>query len=441
MSDDTKYMKLALEAARNCKSEDGKISPLVGAVVVLRNGQIVESYRGEISEGEHAEYTALERKLKNEVVAGATVYTTLEPCTSRHGPKIPCAERLIERKVSRVVIGMVDPNPTISGKGIRRLREANITIDMFEESITKEIEELNREFTRDQKKRQSLPELKESNLASLKARSLDDIYRSSNSTYWNQNYHRDASSIFTHLVEVVGGLSALASSKKKPGVHPESHIAKAFAWWLSLCGKLGIRSVEQMIWDKFPSACPYCQKQPHDPDTCSFEKAKHHGPSWSALGTLGQQRERPKRIREWQRMFSGIYPAQQTEDFGPSFARLAEELGELAEAVRVFRTEPGYVLSEATDVFAWLMHIQNIIDSKSGVAPDNRGNALEEAIARSYPGGCTECGQAICSCPPILSSTIGRIAHEVPQGRSSFGESGRFMSPEVASKFFQDHKH
>ena len=137
-------------------------------------------------------------------------------------------------------------------------------------------------------------------------------------------------------------------------------------------------------------------------------------------------------------MFSTIYPAQQTEDFGPSFARLTEELGELAEAVRVFRAEPGYFLSETADVFAWLMHIQNIVDSKAMVASAKRGEALESAFARAYPDCCTACGKRQCSCPPILPSTIGRIAHEVPLGRGSFGDEGRFMTPDVASKFFQD---
>jgi pyrimidine deaminase RibD-like protein/NTP pyrophosphatase (non-canonical NTP hydrolase) len=433
-------MKIAVEEARKCVSEPGKISPLVGAVVVSIGGAVTRAHRGELKAGEHAEYTALEGKLENAILAGSTVYTTLEPCTARHDPKVPCVERLIERKVGRVVIGMVDPNPVISGRGIRRLREANVAVDMFAPSFAKQVEELNRDFIREQKKQSSIPERSAADIAKLKNRSLDEIYRSANKTYWNQNYHRDASSIFAHLVEVVGGLSALASSKKKSGVTPEGHIAKAFAWWLALCGKLGVKSVEQMLWDKFPSVCPYCQKRPHDPDICHFEKAKHHGPNWPALSTLGGTQERPKRMRDWQKMFSSIYPAQQTEDYGPSFARLAEELGELAEAVRVFRTEPGYVLSEASDVFAWLMHIQNILDSKNLVPPAKRGDALEASIAQSYPGGCSECGHAVCACPPILSSTIGRIAHEVPQGRGSYGEAGRFMSADQASKFFQDHE-
>lgn len=137
-------------------------------------------------------------------------------------------------------------------------------------------------------------------------------------------------------------------------------------------------------------------------------------------------------------MFAYLYPVQQTEDYGPSFARLAEELGELAEAIRVFSSEPGYLLSEAADVFAWLMHIQNILHSRTSTPASKRGDALEIAFVKSYPNGCLACGKKLCACPPILASTIGRIAHEVPFGRGSYGDSGRFMTPDRVSRYFQD---
>lgn len=121
MTDEITFMRLAVDTARKCAPEDDRAHPRVGVVVVKSGRQIAVSHRGELSPGEHAEFTALERRLPEETLAGAVVYTTLEPCTTRNHPKVPCAERLIERKVARVVVGMLDPNPQITGKGLRRL--------------------------------------------------------------------------------------------------------------------------------------------------------------------------------------------------------------------------------------------------------------------------------------------------------------------------------
>src|SRR6266576_1681954 len=98
---DRKFARLAIDEARKSVPEpDGRSHPRVGAVVV-KNGKLLSTaYRGERPEN-HAEYIALEKKLTDEAVAGATVYTTLEPCTTRTLPKVPCTERLIDRRIAR----------------------------------------------------------------------------------------------------------------------------------------------------------------------------------------------------------------------------------------------------------------------------------------------------------------------------------------------------
>ena len=118
---DEHYMKMALKLARR---GDGWTSPnpMVGAVIVKEGQVIGRGYHRRYGEA-HAEVNAI-----NDVsgsVEGATFYVTLEPC-SHHGKTPPCIDRIIEAKASRVVMGSVDPNPLVSGRGISILNDHGI---------------------------------------------------------------------------------------------------------------------------------------------------------------------------------------------------------------------------------------------------------------------------------------------------------------------------
>ena len=104
----------------------GKTSPnpLVGAVVV-QDGKIVgEGFHPQAGEP-HAEVFAL--RDAGEKAIGATVYVNLEPC-NHYGRTPPCSQGLVAAKVKKVVVGMVDPNPLVAGKGIETLRKAGIEV-------------------------------------------------------------------------------------------------------------------------------------------------------------------------------------------------------------------------------------------------------------------------------------------------------------------------
>jgi len=97
-------------------------NPRVGCVIV-HDGKIVGEGWHERTGGPHAEVVAL--KDAGDAAKGATVYVTLEPC-SHTGRTPPCADALVDAGVSRVVIGMQDPNPKVAGNGIERLQQAGI---------------------------------------------------------------------------------------------------------------------------------------------------------------------------------------------------------------------------------------------------------------------------------------------------------------------------
>lgn len=122
---DERFMRRALALARK---GEGTVSPnpLVGAVIV-RNGKIIGEGFHRCCGENHAEINALRNATED--AAGATFYITLEPC-SHHGRTPPCVDALISCRPGRVVIGAVDPNPLVSGKGIAALKQNGIPTEV-----------------------------------------------------------------------------------------------------------------------------------------------------------------------------------------------------------------------------------------------------------------------------------------------------------------------
>lgn len=113
--------------------QDGRVSPKVGAVAV-KNGQVVgTAYRGLGGPGDHAEWSLIKGlgDAAGLVLRGATIYTTLEPCTTRSVDKTPCADHLVNMGVSRVFIGAYDPDPRVHRLGWKRLCDAGIELCDF----------------------------------------------------------------------------------------------------------------------------------------------------------------------------------------------------------------------------------------------------------------------------------------------------------------------
>jgi diaminohydroxyphosphoribosylaminopyrimidine deaminase / 5-amino-6-(5-phosphoribosylamino)uracil reductase len=122
---DDRYMRLALCQARKGLGRTSP-NPAVGAVVV-RDGIILSKGWHKEAGGAHAEIEAIAALPANSSAKGATLYVTLEPC-STHGRTPPCTEAIVAARLARVVIGSIDVNPKHQGRGIEQLRNAGIEV-------------------------------------------------------------------------------------------------------------------------------------------------------------------------------------------------------------------------------------------------------------------------------------------------------------------------
>ena len=136
---DEYFMKIALDLAKKGIGFTNP-NPLVGAVIV-KDGKIIGKGYHEKYGKNHAEVNALNNAVEN--VKDATMYVTLEPC-SHFGKTPPCANRIAESGIKKVVIAMEDPNTLVSGKGIEILRENGLEVKVG--VLKKEAEKLNEIF-------------------------------------------------------------------------------------------------------------------------------------------------------------------------------------------------------------------------------------------------------------------------------------------------------
>ena len=143
MTEDEKYMSRCLQLARHGEFTTAP-NPMVGAVIV-HQGRIVGEGWHRLYGGPHAEVNAVRsvRPEDEHLLPESTIYVSLEPC-SHWGKTPPCAELLVEKGFRRVVVGCLDPNEKVGGRGIRRLQEAGAEVVVG--VLEKECRWLNRKF-------------------------------------------------------------------------------------------------------------------------------------------------------------------------------------------------------------------------------------------------------------------------------------------------------
>lgn len=124
---DALYMNRAMELALNGR---GKVSPnpMVGCVIVYQDKIIGEGYHQKYGEP-HAEVNAIHSVQNKELLSESTLYVNLEPC-SHFGKTPPCADLIIKHQIKKVVVANLDTNPLVAGKGIQKLKNAGIEVQI-----------------------------------------------------------------------------------------------------------------------------------------------------------------------------------------------------------------------------------------------------------------------------------------------------------------------
>jgi diaminohydroxyphosphoribosylaminopyrimidine deaminase / 5-amino-6-(5-phosphoribosylamino)uracil reductase len=139
--DDEKFMRRCFALALRGKGKTSP-NPLVGAVIVHRGKIIGQGYHKKYGSA-HAEVNAIASVRDESLLKHSTLYVNLEPC-SHFGKTPPCADLIIEKKIPRVVVGCKDPFAKVSGRGIKKLRDAGVLVRVG--VLEAEAERLNEAF-------------------------------------------------------------------------------------------------------------------------------------------------------------------------------------------------------------------------------------------------------------------------------------------------------
>ncbi len=216
-----------------------------------------------------------------------------------------------------------------------------------------------------------------------------------------QNYNRSKVEIFTHLVKVFGGGSRYLFRTSDPD-GSRDYLAKIFAWYCALANRLNI-NLEDTLWQKYPGVCPRCMEH-----VCTCQRTPNDiDPQKLATLAASHLHQRPHSLRDWQAMFGNIYRGPSgAEAIAPSrdrlamvFSRMAEELGEVAEAIlldeAIDHNVDIVVRNEMADLCAWIFALANNLQF---VDPTATGVTLADVSWNLYGGKCHRCQKAPCIC-------------------------------------------
>lgn len=227
-----------------------------------------------------------------------------------------------------------------------------------------------------------------------------------------RNYGRSRYELFTHMVKVFGAGSHFLFRKHDPA-GTQRYLAKVFAWYCALATRVGV-NVENALWEKYPRACPRCLADVCEcgqiPEPIQVERLQ-------AIA-LERTPQRPTSLRQWQAMFANLYKgplgssniAQGRDRVALVFARIAEELGEVGEAILIDASIDAnaefIVRNEMADLGAWIFALAN---NTQHICEAGEGTYLADEVWDYYPGKCHYCQEVPCLC---VSGTLGHVLAE-----------------------------
>lgn len=216
-----------------------------------------------------------------------------------------------------------------------------------------------------------------------------------------QNYGRSKFEIFTQLVKTFGAGSHYLF-RAQNSQESRKYVAKVFAWYSALANRLEI-DLDDALWQKYPLVCPRCLSRKCD---CT-DSPPQIDPTKLSMVALENSHMRPSSLREWQVMFAQLYKGpngradipQSKERLALVFSRIVEELGEVAESLRldpVVDVDAQLILkNEMADLGAWIFTLANNLHC---VDPAAHGANLADILWDLYPGKCNRCGEPKCIC-------------------------------------------
>ena len=185
--------------------------------------------------------------------------------------------------------------------------------------------------------------------------------------------------ILTNIQRFV--MRGLKGMRKKDKEKLQLNLIISLSWFVSLMNMLRI-DIEEELWQRFPGVCSYCGSVP-----CACKEKKIQ----KRVALIKKGKKRPTTLAEFQSMFAFVYPSSRRtlEEGG---IHLAEEMGELSEAVLKYRgareaVDFKHIEEEAADFFSCLMGVFNSLDI-----------SVPKELSRLFPENCHECGKAPCQC-------------------------------------------